>query len=212
MATYTHKRTAHRWRLLFTMLAALFFASGSFWLLQAMRGQEGGAQLGGRSSEPDYIVDNFSFVRMTKTGQPAYVISGTRLTHNPIDDISVIEQPVLQGMTTEHPRMTMRADRARVLHEQDQVDLSGNVDVQRPATALSKPMRIRTEALTVLPDEEIMKTDLPVVMTLGGATVRSTGMLANNATQQLHLSSSGHMTWPPRAGRRTDNLKEDEQQ
>jgi lipopolysaccharide export system protein LptC len=201
MATYTHKRTAHRWRLLATMLAALFFALGSFWLLQAMRGQDEGAQVVGRSTEPDYIVDNFSFVRMTKTGQPAYVISGARLTHRPIDDVSEIEQPVLQGMTTEHPRMTMRADHARVLHEQDQVELTGNVDVQRPATPVSKPMRIRTEALTVLPDDEIMKTDLPVVMTLGGATVHSTGMLANNATQQLHLSSSGHMTYPPRANR-----------
>jgi len=212
MATYTHKRTAHRWRLLATMLTALFFASGSFWLLQAMRGQEEGARVVGRSTEPDYIVDNFSFVRMTKAGQPAYVISGARLTHRPIDDVSDIEQPVMQGMTTEHPRTTMRADHARVLHEQDRVDLSGNVDVERPATPVSKPMSMHTEALTVLPDDEIMKTDLPVVMTLGGATVHSTGMLANNATQQLHLSSSGHMTWPPRAERRTDNLKEDQHQ
>ncbi len=210
MATYTHKRTAHRWRLLATMLAALFFALGSFWLLQAMRGGEEGARVVGRSAEPDYIVDNFSFVRMTKTGKPAYVISGARLTHRPIGDVSEIEHPVLQGMTTEHPRMTMRADRARVLHEQNQVDLYGNVDVERPATPLTQPMSLRTEALTVLPDDEIMKTDLPVVMTLGGATLHGTGMLANNATQQVHLSSSGHLTYPPRAQRRTDNPKEDE--
>jgi hypothetical protein len=31
--------------------------------------------------------------------------------------------------------------------------------------------------------------------------VHSTGMLANNATQQLHLSGNGRMTYPPRANR-----------
>lgn len=209
MAAYTNKRTAHRWRLLAVMLTGVFFAFGSFWLLQVMTGEEQAGRGLGRSSEPDYIVDNFSFVRMTLTGQPRFVISGARLTHRPIDDVSEIERPVVQSMTVEHPRMTMHADRARVLHDQNQVDLLGNVDVTRPATPASKPMRIRTQALTVLPDEEIMKTEQPVEMTLGGATLRGTGMLANNATQQLHMASRGSMVYPPRAERGTNNQTED---
>jgi lipopolysaccharide export system protein LptC len=200
MATYVNKRTAHRWRLLAVMLTAVFTAFGSFWLLQVMRGQEG-PRITGRSTEPDYIVENFSFVRMTETGQPRYVISGAKLTHRPFDDVSEIERPVVQSMTTEHPRMTMRADRARVLHEKDQVDLAGNVDVERPATPGTKPMRIRTEALTVLPDEEIMKTDQPIDMTLGAATLHAVGMDANNATQRVNLHSQGHLFYPPRASR-----------
>jgi lipopolysaccharide export system protein LptC len=200
MATYSHKRTAHRWRLLAVMLTALFLASGSFWLLQAMRGEEGGPVLG-HSAEPDYIVDNFSFVRMTESGQPRYVISGARLTHRPVDDVSVIEQPVVQSMTTEHPRMTMHANRARVLHQQNQVDLIGKVEVDRPATPVSQPMHIRTEELTVLPDEEIMKTAQPIEMKLGGATLRSVGMQANNASQQVHLAGRTHLFYPPRANR-----------
>ncbi|MFL6671763.1 MAG: LPS export ABC transporter periplasmic protein LptC [Massilia sp.] len=201
MATYVNKRTAHRWRLLWIMLVGLFFALGSFWLLEVMRGEEGGARVSGPSAEPDYIVENFSFVRMSPNGQPRYLVSGARLTHRPVGDVSDIEQPVVHSMTTEHPPMTMHAKRGRVLHQQNQVDLMGSVDVQRPAARGSQPMRLRTEALTVLPDEEIMKTDLPVEMTLGGATVRGTGMLANNATQQVHLANRGHLTYPPRANR-----------
>jgi lipopolysaccharide export system protein LptC len=212
MATYVNKRTAHRSRLLLVMLTGVFCAFGSFWLLQVMTGRQEGTQGAGRSSEPDYIVENFSFVRMSEKGLPGYVVSGARLTHRPIDDMSEIEQPVVQSMATEHPRMTLHAKRARVLHEKDQIDLSGNVDVQRPGTAKSKPMRLRSEALTVLPDEEIMKTDAPVVMTLGSATVRSVGMVANNATQQVHLASQGHMTLPARAARNANPPTEDKQQ
>ncbi len=197
MSTHVYKRTAHRWRLLAIMLGGLFCATGSFWLLQLVNEQGLAVQLE-RSNEPDYIIDNFSFVRMDKAGQPKYVVSGERLTHRPIEDISYVDKPVVQGMTTEHPRMTMHADRARILHEQDQVELIGNVDVERPGSANIKPLSIKTQRMTVLPDEEIMKTDLPVEMKLGAATVRGTGMVANNATQQVHLASRSHIEFPPR--------------
>jgi lipopolysaccharide export system protein LptC len=200
MATFVNKRTAHRWKLSLVMLTGVFLAFGSFWLLEVMRGQEEGPNVAGLSSEPDYIVDNFSFVRMSETGQPRYVVSGSRLTHRPVDDMSEIEQPVVESMATEHPRMTMRSNHARVLHELDQIELTGNVDVRRPAGLNTKPMQMRTEALTVLPEEEIMKTDRAVEMTMGAATVRSVGMVANNATQQVELASNGHLTWPSRRG------------
>lgn len=197
MSPHLYKRTAHRWRLLAIMLGGLFCATGSFWLLQLVNEQGLSVQLD-RSNEPDYIVDNFSFVRMDKAGQPKYVVSGDRLTHRPVEDISYVDKPVVQGMTTEHPRMTMHADRARILHEQDQVELIGNVDVERPGSANTKSLSIKTQRMTVLPDEEIMKTDLPVVMKLGAATVRGTGMVANNATQQVHLASRSQIEFPPR--------------
>jgi lipopolysaccharide export system protein LptC len=197
MATYVNKRTAHRWRLLALMLAGVFCAFGSFWLLQMVTEQEQATQIG-RSNEPDYIVDNFSFVRMGPNGQPRYVVSGDRLTHRPMDDISFVDKPVVQGITTEHPRVTMHAERARILHEQGQVELIDNVDVERPGTATSKPLSIKTQELTVLPDEELMKTDLPIEMKLGSATVRGTGMVANNATQQVHLATRSQLVFPPR--------------
>lgn len=199
-STYVNKRTAHRWRLLTVMLLGVFCAFGSFWLLQAMR-QDEDTQAAARHNDPDYIVENFSFVRMSETGQPSYVVSGAKLTHRPVDDASEIEKPVVQSMTTERARMTMHADRALVQHQQNQIDLVGNVDVVRPATAKSEPMRVRTEAMTVLPDEEVIKTDKPVEMQLGAATVRGTGMVANNATQTLRLASRGQIIYPPRQNR-----------
>lgn len=198
MAT-TYKRTAHRWKLLTIMTVGVFCAFGSFWLLQAMQGDEDDPRLAGPSSEPDYIVENFSFVRMTAEGKPSYVVSGKRLAHRQLGDVSEVEQPVVQGVTPGRPRMTVVAKQGRIFHEEHRVDLLGNVDIQRPATPTSEALRVRTQALTVLPDEEIMKTDQPIEMQLGSATVTGTGMVANNATQQLHLASRGQIVYPPRA-------------
>ena len=196
MATY--KRTAHRWKLLTIMMIAVFCAFGSFWLVQVMDGDATDPRLGGPQDEPDYIVENFSFVRMTEAGQPSYVVSGKRLTHTPLGDVSQVEAPVMQGIAPDRPRMTIVAKQARIYHGEHRVELLGNVDIQRPATPTSEALRVQTQALTVLPDEEILKTEQPIQMQLGAATVTGTGMVANNATQKLHLASRGQIVYPPR--------------
>ena len=200
MAAASYKRTAHRWRLLALMLTAVFCAFGSFWLVQVMQGEDNtpGTNAG---NEPDYIIDNFSWVRMSENGKPRYVISGERLTHHPVDNTALVDKPVVQSLTVEHPPMTMTAEHALVSQNQNQIDLTGNVDIKRPAGAKSEPLRIRTEALTVLPDEDIVKTDKAIEMQLGASSVAGIGMLANNATQQVHLGGRGQIIHPPRAPR-----------
>lgn len=207
MATkVVNKRTAHRGPLVATILIGVFCAFGSFWLLLVMQGDQGGGPNIDASNEPDYIIDNFSFVRMAENGQPKYVISGDRLTHHPADNTSVIDQPVVQSMTVEHPRMTMTADHAHIDQNQSQVDMVGNVDIQRPGAPAqankpaAEPLRIRTEAMTLLTDDEIAKTDKPVQVTLGGASMNAVGMTVNNATQQMQ-GGRGSATYPPRAPR-----------
>jgi lipopolysaccharide export system protein LptC len=198
--TYVNKRTRHRWRLLALMLAAVFFAFGSFWLVQVMRGGEDMHNVN-VGNDPDYIIDNFSFVRMSETGQPRYVISGERLTHRPADNTSLIDKPVVQSMTVDRPRMTITANSAHVNQDQNQIDLTGNVDITRPGGKTTQPLRIRTEALTVLPDEDIAKTDKPIEMKLGASSVTGVGMVANNATQQMTLGGRGQLISPPRGSR-----------
>ncbi|MBD8529723.1 LPS export ABC transporter periplasmic protein LptC [Massilia sp. CFBP 13647] len=200
MATYVNKRTAHRWRTLALMLTAVFFAFGSFWLLQAFDSDDGPG-VAANLSEPDYIVENFSFVRMTENGVPRYVMSGARLAHHPDTDVSEVTRPVVESMAPERPRMTMHADRGQVYHGENRVELMGKVDIKRPATPKSEALHARTEALTVLVDDEIVKTSRPVQMTLGAATAHGVGLVAENPTQKLHLGGRGQIVYPPRQAR-----------
>ncbi len=200
MATVVvNKRTAHRWNLLAMIVIGTFFAFGSFWLLQLMQASDIDAQLGGPPDEPDYIVENFSFVRMTENGQPSYLLSGKRLAHIPNGDVSHVDEPVLRGVEPGRPPMTVVAKNAQIHHQEHRVELMGDVDVQRPRTAASEALQVRTQALTVLPDEEILKTDQPIEVQLGASNLRTTGMVANNATMQLHLPNRGQIVYPPRA-------------
>ena len=195
------QRTAHRWRLLITITLGTFLALGSLWLLQVMQREDipGGADPS--KGEPDYIVENFSFVRMTPEGKPRYLFNGAKLTHRPLGDVSDVERPIMQNMAPGQPTMTINAQQARIRHQENQVDLTGKVDVVRPAAPGAQYTRLRTEALTVLPDEDRMHTDKKVQVTLGATTINGTGMEANNATRQIDFKGRGRVIFPPRAAR-----------
>lgn len=197
MSAYVNKRTAHRWRTLALMLAAVFIAFGSFWLLQAMQADDG-AVTGNPLNEPDYIVENFSFVRMNDAGQPRYIVTGARLAHHPDNDVSELTAPVVESMAPGRPRMTMHAERGQVYHAEDRVELIGKVKLARPATPTTSALHAQTDALTVLTEDEIIKTDRPVQVTLGAASVRATGLVAESPTQKLHLGGRGEIVYPPR--------------
>lgn len=194
-----HKRTAHRGRLATIMTLGVAFALGSFWLVQVINQGDLGRQGEGLQNEPDYIVEQFSFVRMTPAGKPRYIVSGDKLTHRPVGDISDVERPVVQNMATVRQGMTMHAQRGRIDHGKNVVDLAGKVEVERPASPGVKRLTMKTEQLTVFPDEERMTSDQEVTMTLGTASVRGVGMQADNAAQTVHFSNNGQIVYPPRA-------------
>lgn len=192
-----NQRIAHRYRLSIGMVLALLGACGSFWLLQLMnRADEEQAAI--KVDEPDYIVERFSFVRMTKTGQPSYIISGDKLTHRPLDDSSDIEKPIVRSISGDKPPMNIHADKARVDQDNTRVTLTDNVHIDRIPSPTSKEMHLTTQALTIYPDEDRMETDKPVRMQVGNATTTGTGMHANNATRQVEMTGRGTLVYPPR--------------
>lgn len=196
-----HKRTAHRWRLLFTMTAGIFFAAGSFWLLQLMQREDGDFNPAPARDEPDYIVEKFSFVRMSADGKPHYLFYGDKLTHLPYNDASDVEKPILKTIVPGQPTMTVTSNTARIFHSEDKVELDGAVDIRRPQSPTARSLHLTTEALTVYPDEDRMESDRKVTMELGSATVTGVGMQANNATRQIDFRSKGHLVYPPKAAR-----------
>lgn len=196
------KRTAHRWRLTLTILFGTFFAFGTFWLVEMLNrsGEEMQADL--RLNEPDYIIDRFSFVRMSEKGLPSYIISGDKLTHRPLDDSSEIDKPVVRSLAGDQPPMYMQAERGRVDQNNSRVKLMNKVQIERPPVGANQRMRLTTEELTIFPDEDRMETDQPVQMALGSSTASGTGMKANNATREVHLAGRGTIVYPPAAAQR----------
>lgn len=185
-------KSANRIRLLVIISLCGLLALVSFWLLQVIRNQEvGGAPQLGRN-EPDYYVQKFVFVRMSKAGQPQYIISGDKLTHRPLNDSSEVLLPVVQSLSPDQPPVTIHAKRALVDQDSSKVQLLGNVDMERSASAKIESLRLKTEALLILPDDDLMQTDLPVEITMGKSVLTGTGMSANNGTREFRLSNQVH--------------------
>ena len=191
-----HKRAAYRVRITFTLLVAVVFALGSSWLVQTMTGGDE-PHSDPRHNEPDYIVEGFSTVRMGRDGKPRYIVSGAKLTHRPVDDSAEIERPLVLSLSAGQPLTSMRALRARIDHASSKVHLMGAVDVARAASPTAQAYSFKTEALTILPDEDQMVTDQPLELKLGRAIVMAKGLRANNATRQLSLVGTGQINIAP---------------
>ena len=194
-----NQRTAHRFRLSLGMIFVLMAALGSFYLLELLNRADEQMQADKRLNEPDYIIENFSFVRMTKEGKPSYIIGGDKLTHRPIDDSSEIDNPRVHSLSGEKPPMEIVADKARVEDTNSRVTLNGNVKIDRAASPQSQLLHLESEKLVIFPDEDRMETDQPVKLRLGNTTASANSMRANNATREMHLAGNGTLQIPPKA-------------
>lgn len=192
------RATANRFQLGIALAVVVLLALGSFWLLDVMRRSTDGSTPLAKRTEPDYYVEHFNFVRMAKSGQARYHISGERLSHRPQDDSYEISRPVMKTLSEHRPTTTIVAERALANSDMSEVRLFDNVAMDRPASASSKHLRLTSDYMLVLPDDDVMKTDRPVELTSGLSVLNGTGMFANQATGVFTLASKVHGVLPPR--------------
>ena len=183
-------RTAHRLRLALMLALVGALALGSFWVLELMRKSTEDGMPHSARSEPDYYVENFSFVKMSPAGSARYQIAGQRLTHYPLDDSYEIRQPRVHSMGEAALPLTMQAQRARVEDANSKIHLYDQVEIDRPASGTAAPFHLASEYLLFLPDDDVMQSDQTVHLTLGKSTLTGAGMFANNATRELRLSGN----------------------
>jgi len=196
-----NRGSSTRLRLTVLILLGLALALGSFWYLETTRRQLADMLPQVQRTEPDYFIDHFQFVSMSKTGQPRYQLSGIKMTHHPLDDSFQIQQPVVRSLDVERPPITAVADRARLEDLNSKLHMLDHVRIERPATPQVQPFRLVTEHLLILPDEDIMQSELAVDITLGDSHMSGVGMFANNATGELKLLSHTKIHYPPPTAR-----------
>ena len=188
---------AHRWRMTWVVLGAVVFALGSFWLLELANKSAEEINASKQVNDPDYFVTNFSVVRMDLQGKPSYIVSGTKLTHYPADDSSDIDHPFVRKISPDLPPLNMNAELAHIDQGNTRLQLYRNVVIDRVASPKAQNMTLKTEALTVFPDEERMETAVPVDMLLGTSHVTGVGMKANNATSVVDVQQNLRIVYPP---------------
>ena len=95
----------------------------------------------------------------------------------------------------------MTADRGRLLNQasrrDQEVQLSGHVNVVREARKDSAALVAVTDFAVVLPSADIVRTDRPITITHGPHRLEAVGMELDNKARRLRLDSKVRATLEP---------------
>jgi lipopolysaccharide export system protein LptC len=173
---------------LFPLLLVLALAAGSLWLERAVQAPEGDKSRKLRH-DPDFIAEDFGVTKMSASGKPEYILSAERMLHYPDDQSTDIVAPRLVQRRDDALPIVIRADRGQVSKNGEVASFYGDVVVVREAGRGRSELRMQTEYLQVVPDQDIARTDRPVTITEGRSRLVGVGMELNNKTRKFTLLS-----------------------
>jgi len=167
---------------LLSMLALL-----TFWINKVV--QPTAPKLDGSSRhDPDYIISNFVTTQTDIHGGLRYKLAATEMKHFPDDDTSVLVRPRYTQFAVDKPYTQVHGLRGNVSGNGEEVELFDQVKVTRQAFAGKGEMTVETNYLNIRPNEEIVKTDSPVVIRQAPKTViYATGMLYEKKMRTVTL-------------------------
>lgn len=147
-----------------------------------------------QATSTDYaqiFMNKFEMTAMNKNGGLDYVLSGSYLQRANDSDDTKIEKPVFQ-LFQKNKQWKISAENAILNDKKETITLKDNVLMQQKN---SEPaVTIRTQYLLIHTDTQIAQTKAAVDITHGKSHLTSKGMIFNNATNELELSSNvnGH--------------------
>ena len=133
---------------------------------------------------------DFVMLRTDPTGKPINRLEGVYAEHFPDDDSYHIATPRAVGQREDSP-ITVAVSKTAVMEEGGKrIVMNGDAHVHRQPDANNDVLDVRSQQLILLPDEDLVYTDLPAQVLKGRSRMNGTGMRYNNKTRQLQVSSS----------------------
>lgn len=173
---------------LFPLSLLLVLSVLTFWLRYATELPELSHD-GKNRHDPDYIISDSTLRKLDLTGQLTYTLKTTDLRHYPDDDSTDLLKANLVSLSPGKPTITMSADRGHLSKDGEQVDLYGNVHINRAASGKHEAMDATMPELTVFPDDEKAFTKSPVLITQGKSWLKGIGMQVDSKAQTYVLES-----------------------
>ncbi len=173
--------------IVFPLILAALLALITFWINLTVE-QQGPKIDGSNRHDPDYTMNNFVTTQTDVTGKLRYVLAASEMVHYPDDDSTVLQRPRFTQYTVNKPYTQIEGLRGYVSSNGEEVELVDNVKVVRQAFENKGEMQVLTEKLIILPNQDLVKTDSPVVITQAPKTViHATGMIYDKKNQTVKL-------------------------
>lgn len=170
------------------LLIVITIALLSSWLLRSV-GQTTLTQTPQTKQSRDYYLVNFTTTIMDEKGIPFYKLSSPYLEHFPISQIMELEKPELFIYSIPQYPWKLNAKQSIVTDHGNQINLSGNVKIQRDLQQQDQKIVITTQKLSVLIDKQTATTQHKINMSHGKSNFHATGMRINLTNNTLELLS-----------------------
>lgn len=175
------------------LLAAL-----SFWIERSVQVTDTNGHAG--RADPEGIMENFEALRTDPAGQPQYRLSAKRLKHYSGSKLTELEAPHFVQLDPEAGEVRATANEATVSAAGDEVDLRGDVVVERAARPGQPAMTLRTAQLLVYPERDLLRAPGVVDLDDGIQTVRAGAMEYDAGQRIIKLSGRVQARYHPAKG------------
>jgi len=140
--------------------------------------------------EMDSWARDFVMMRTNPEGKPINRMEGSYAEHFPDDDSYHVTDPRAVGQQEANPITIGTAKTAVMEQGGKRIVMDGDAHLHRQQDANNDALDVRSQQLIILPDEDVIYTDLPAVVLKGNSRMSGTGMRYNNKTRQLEVRAS----------------------
>lgn len=139
----------------------LLLAALSFWIERLVEFPANGSASKARV-DPEGIMENFNALRTDAEGKPQYRLSAKTLRHYSNSKFTELESPHFTQLDAQTGDVSAVSSQATVSPDGNEVDLHGNVVVERAARAGQSLMTLRSARLLVFPEHNLLRSPGPV--------------------------------------------------
>jgi lipopolysaccharide export system protein LptC len=146
---------------------------------------QGGAAPG---HNPDYFVDDLHATAYDMAGTPRYHLTASKVVHYMDNDRTALESPVFLRDGPGVPRVTAQSRHGLISPKGEIVYLYDEVRMSEDGMAGGQPIEMTTEYLKIMPNDDRLSTEKPVILHQGSSVLTGNAMAADGKARTLQLT------------------------
>lgn len=166
-------------KLIIQLAFLLVLATAVNWYLDTFVEESGQKII--QANDPDLYMSNASLTQFDEQGAIRHRIQASKFTHYPASDITTLMSPKITLYKDSAPPWTIKSNAGRILPEQEEkgrtLELWDSVLIERARSEMEF-VTIRSENLTVLPEQDYAETDQTVIIDDNTGRTVASGMKA----------------------------------
>jgi len=165
-----------------------------WWTITEYSGDNDQAKKASSSRYVEVFMNEFVLTAMDDAGNPDYTLNGSHLQRFNDSDETEIKKPVIQFLQ-QSGQWKVSAENAIINNKDETILLNDNVVMQQQN--IEPAITFRTQSLLLDTKTQIAQTNEAVEIIHGISSIKSQGMIFNNKTQELELSSNVNGYYQP---------------